>query len=395
MARHLRRLIFWTSIAVGALVLLALLAIAALWLFIDPNDYRSQIETRVSAALGRPVHLTGDLSWRLGRQIFIASEGGDIANAPGFGAEPLARWSNIRLGVAARPLFDRRVVIDRIEIDGLQLELQRNAAGEVNWALQLQQGEGDPAAQSVSVRIAGVELRNGAVRYRDAASGADWRATELEFAAQLPEDLSAPDREFREVKVAGLLAGGPVATAGVGVSLQATLIQLSPQRLNVPNFALQWSDATLSGAVMAQLAAEPDVTASFALQAPSLRTLLATAGITPPPMNDAATLGKLELSAGLHFARGAATVDNLAIALDDTRLTGTLSLPSLEPPALRFDLSADQVDMDRYMKPEDAPSEPFELPLGELKSLDAKGVLRIQQASFAGAAAKAVIIDVD
>lgn len=395
MARHRSRLIFWSLLGVASLLLLALLAFATLWWFIDPDDYRAQIEARATAAIGRPVRLTGALRWRLGRQIFIASEGGEIANAAGFGPEPLARWSGIRLGVAARPLLDKRVLIDRIEIDGLELLLQRDAQGEVNWALQLAEATGDAAGQSVTVRIAAAELRNGYVRYQDAASGADWRVSELQFTTQLPEDLAAANRTFREIDLSGRLAGGKLPAAGVAFAMQTGLLQWTPQLLQIPAFQLRWADATLGGGMAAQLGGEPDVTAQLELQAPSLRALLATAGVKPPPMADPSTLGTLQFSTALRYAQGAATLDPLTITLDDTRATGKLSLPALEPLSLRFDLAADRVDLDRYLEPDDIQSEPFELPLAELKALDAKGVLRIQQASVAGAAARAVTIDVD
>jgi AsmA protein len=395
MARHLRRLIFWFLLGVATLLLLALLAFAALWWFLDPDDYRAQIEARASAAIGRQVRLTGALRWQLGRQIFIASEGGEIANAAGFGPVPLARWSGIRMGVAARPLLDKRVLIDRIEIDGLELQLQRDAQGEVNWALQLAEATGDAATQSVTVRINAAELRNGYVHYQDAASGADWRVSTLQFTAQLPEDLAAADRTFRDIDLSGRLAGGPLPAAGVAFALQTGQLQWSPQLLQMPAFQLRWSDATLDGGVTARLGVEPEVTATLMLQAPSLRTLLATAGITPPPMADPSTLGALQFSTALQFVQGAATFDPLSIALDETKLTGKLSLPQLKPLSLRFDLAADRVDLDRYLEPDDVQSEPFELPLAQLKALDARGVLRIQQATVAGAAAKAVTIDVE
>ncbi len=395
MARHLRRLIFWSLLGVATLLLLALLAFAALWWFLDPDDYRAQIEARASAAIGRQVRLTGALRWQLGGQIFIASEGGEIANAAGFGPEPLARWSGIRLGVAARPLLDKRVLIDRIEIDGLELQLQRNAQGEVNWALQLAEATGDAATQAVTVRIAAVELRNAFVRYQDAASGADWRVSTLQIATQLPEDLAAQEKVFRDIDLSGRLAGGPLPAAGVPFAFQSGQLLWSPRQLQVPAFQLRWADATLGGGVTAQLGGETDVTATLELQAPSLRTLLATGGFTPPPMADPSTLGALQFSTALKFARGAATLDALSIALDDTNLAGKLSLPQLKPLSLRFDLTADRVDLDRYLEPDDVQSEPFELPLAQLKSLDARGVLRIQQATVAGAAARTVTIDVE
>jgi AsmA protein len=395
MARHIRRLTRWLLAGVATLVLLALCALAALWWFIDPDDYRSQIEARASAAIGRAVHLTGALHWQLGKQVYIASEGGDIANAAGFGPEPLARWSRLRLGVALRPLFDKRVLIDVIDIDGLQLRLARNAQGIDNWQFAFAAGSGKAAASPVTLRIGAVKLSNGDVRYQDAGTGDDWHLSELALQAQLPSDLVAADREFRGVNLAGRVAGGPLKPDGERFSARADSLRLSPGQLQVPAFELQWADAGLSGGIAAQLGAAPDVTTTFTLKAPSLRALLATAGVTPPPMADPTTLGRLQFSTALHYSGNAATFEELSIALDDTQLTGKVSLPRMDPLSLRFDLAADRVDMDRYLEPDDVKSEPFELPLARLKALDAKGVLRIRQATVAGAAARQVRIDVE
>ena len=66
----------------------------------------------------------------------IRSGGGSIGNPAGFGGSTdFARWNTLRLGVELLPLFDREVIVDRIEIDGLELNVQRHADGQGNWNL--------------------------------------------------------------------------------------------------------------------------------------------------------------------------------------------------------------------------------------------------------------------
>jgi AsmA protein len=394
MARHLRRLIPWLLSGIAALMLLAFGALAALWWFIDPDDYRAQIESRASNALGRQVHLTGVLRWQLGRQISIVSEGGEIANAAGFGEGPLARWSRIRFGLEARPLLKKRALIDRIDVDGLQLRLQRNAAGVVNWKFEGKGGPQESAAQPVMLRIADIALHDGAIQYQDAVTGVDWRVTGLEAGAKPPGNLMTTDRQFRAVKLAGRLWGKPLAAEGVAFAAEVADLRLSPQLLQIPAFALRWAEADLEGQLTAQLA-PPDVTAKLNLTAPSLRALLATANIVPPPMRDPDTLGPLRLAVQLHHAAGATTLKDLSVALDGTHLQGEVSVPRMKPIALRFSLTADRLDLDRYREPADVKADPLELPLAWLKQLDAKGMVHIQQATIAGAVAKEVRIDVE
>lgn len=395
MARNVRRLILWLLAGCAALLVLVALALAALWFFIDPNDYRSQIEVRAAAAIGRPLHLTGALHWQLGTRVFIVSDGGDVANAPGFGAEPLASWSKLRLGVALRPLFDRQVHIDRIEIDGLRLNLQRDAAGAVNWQLTAANRTAESDASPVALQVNAVALHDAVLRYQDAATSADWLASSVDFSADLPADLAAAAKQFRDVELAGRIAGGPLVAEGVPFALQLATVDFSPDRLVVPAFKGKWLDAEFSGGIDATLGAAPTAQGTLDLTAPSLRAVLASVRTTPPPMQDPTTLGALRFAASFQYSNGGAVLRNLAAKLDDTSLTGELSLPTFSPLAIRFDLAADRVAVDRYMEPADLQSEPFELPLAALKELDARGVLRIQQATLLGAAAKELRIDVE
>jgi len=43
------------------------------------------------------------------------------------------------------------------------------------------------------------------------------------------------------------------------------------------------------------------------------------------------------------------------------------------------------MDLDRYLKPEDAPSEPFVFPVAALKALRAEGTLEIDEGVLGGA----------
>lgn len=402
MARQHRRLIYWF---LGTLAALIVTAMVAVWWFIDPERLRVRIEAEATAALGRSVRLHAPLHFKPGWRIAIAGGAGEVGNAPGFGTEPLARWTGVELGIALRPLLRREVQVDRVVVDGLVLDLQRDAAGRVNWELPgLQAADGDPggadpanaqAGEAGSFSIDAVALRAAAVRFRDATTGADWRVQQLDLAVELPADLAASPLQFGDVVLAARLSGGPLPAAGVPLQIEAPLVELALPAVSLPRFAVQWAEARIEGSVDAVAGDVPAVNGHIKARAPSLRALLASAGITPPPMNDPGTLGAFSLETTLRYAEGAAGLTALTLQLDETRLTGSASLPSLSPLALRFDLAADRMDVDRYLAPDAPDDEPFELPLAQLQALDAKGVLRIDAATVAGAAAKQVRIDVE
>jgi uncharacterized protein involved in outer membrane biogenesis len=194
MARYRRRLIRRLLWAVAALLAVAVGTVVALLWFIDPDVHRSRIEREASQILGRPVHLT-HLRWHIGRRIAIESGPGRIDNSADFGAEPMARWQRLRFDVALRPLLQRRVLIDRVVIEELHLDLQRNVSGAVNWQLPASSA---PAGQTeFAFEVGQVEWQQGSVRYRDARSGADWRVGSVRLQVSLPAKVSAQEALLR------------------------------------------------------------------------------------------------------------------------------------------------------------------------------------------------------
>jgi AsmA protein len=394
MARHTRRLILWI---IGSLLALALLAVLGLIVFVyrvDPDIFRGRIEATASQALGRSVRLTGALRWRLGAHIAIESQGGEIANAPGFDG-PFAAWRALRLDVAARPLLDRELHIGRVQIDGLSLRLQRDAAGRGNWSMAARPAAGD--SSQIRFRIGSLALRDASVQFSDAASGQAWQLESMNFETGLPADWQAPLLNFTDLSLRAKAGGAPLAAGGVELTLSVPALSLAPgpTTLSVPAWKLRWDEARISGSVQAQGGAAPTAQGNVTVQSDSLRHLLSTVAIDLPPTRDPKAYGALNAATRWNYRDGGAVLEGLDAALDDTRVQGSVTLPRLSPLSLRFDLAADRIDADRYLEPADAKSEPFELPLAMLKALDASGVLRIHEARVAGSAAKEVPIDVD
>jgi AsmA protein len=405
-----RRVLKWLFLAAAAVLLLVALAVVALLLFVSPDRYKRNVEASLRDSLGREVQLQGALQWHLGRQISIDSADGRIANLPGFSDQPLARWQRLRFSLAAAPLLqNREIIVDRIEIDGLQLRLERNAQGQPNWQLGSSIAKDAPADNGAqrgdqgSAHIGAVALTHADLRYQDAASKADWQFLDANIVATLPEDLNAKTLTFRDLDVQGRLKGGPLMADGVALGLQLPSAQFASiadgkagaATLTVPSWKLRWSEAEASGDLNLQTGDALSAAGKLSLTAPSLRDLLTTVKINAPLTRDAKVLGALRFSGGWKYKDGAAAVADLDMQLDASHVTGKVDVPRLSPISLRFDLAIDQLNADRYLDPPEVKSKPFELPLAQLKTLDAKGVLRIQKLTVAGANADGVRIDVD
>lgn len=116
-------------------ILLALLIVVALAvpLFLDADQFRPLLQTKLSAALGRQVTL-GNLKLSLFSGSVTASDL-SIADDPQFSKSPFLRASSLGAGVEMMPLiFSRKLNVTGVTIDRPQIDLVQNAQGVWNFS---------------------------------------------------------------------------------------------------------------------------------------------------------------------------------------------------------------------------------------------------------------------
>jgi AsmA protein len=408
------------GLAAGGLVGLVILALVAAWLFIDPNDYKDRIAAGVKSSTGRELAMPGDLKLSLFPWLALELGPATLGNPAGFDGEPFATVQHAALRVRLLPLLRRELQIGRIEIDGLDLRLQQNAAGRGNWDFST---PGDDAAATPAgtgtapkLELAGVSVRNSRVGFEELVAGglevdvgevSPGRPIALKLATSLvtapgaaPLPLRAaldvtPDTAAQRFAIAGLaldgtLPGSDGAPAVAWKFAAPTLdLDLAAQTLAAPAFTAQYAAAQVGGSLSgARIIDAPELRGEFTLQPVDLRELLRQIGIAPPVTRDAKVLAKLAAKGRFGYANGSARTEGLDVQLDDSQLTGSFG-SNLATGALTFDLALDRIDLDRYLPPptsaaKTAKKEPFELPVDALKPLKARGQLTLGQARFSG-----------
>ncbi len=151
------RLVQWSLWLLLGVALLLALAVAALHWWIVPriNDFRPQVESRLSTALGLPVRIDQlQADGGSGLVPDFAVQGIHIQQADGADALTL---NKVHLALSVRSLL--RLRVDQITIDAPQLQVQRAADG--------------------SLRIAGIALP--ASTNANSTSGADWIFSQREL----------------------------------------------------------------------------------------------------------------------------------------------------------------------------------------------------------------------
>jgi len=428
---------------VGALIALLALAAIALPLIIDPNNYKGRITGAVGEETGRELTIGGDIGLTLFPWLGLELQDVTLANAKGFGDQPFAHFDEVEARIRVLPLlFDRRVEVGRVLVDGLVLNLAKAADGTNNWAdLAEPKDEADkpaappseaPAGEPLTFSVGSVEIKNATFSYADAASGAAYKIENLNVTTGKVEPGEPLDVTL------GFLANAtqPQVTADVKLALTvladtaAKVYELQKMQLElvtsgptIPGGKQEMKaratarydqgkgSFTLADAVVeagglnltanAQgegLGTEtPKLTGKLATNTFSPRVVAQGFGVVLPPSADASVLSQASFAADIGGDPQNVRLGNLTLKLDQTTATGFVDVKNLADPAIEFALKADKLDADRYLPPpadgkaakkEEQPANQGsgEIPIDALDKLDVRGTAELAALTLKGVA---------
>lgn len=155
----------------GGLIALVAVALVAVLIFVDPNDFRDDIERLVERQTGRELTLTGDLKLSVFPWIALEIGAASLGDAPGFGDEPFVSIEEARVGAKLLPLLRGKMEIGEVRLVGARIRLITDEQGRNNWddlgAQEEAQTESGEDATSELPTIAGLEIRDAAVTIED------------------------------------------------------------------------------------------------------------------------------------------------------------------------------------------------------------------------------------
>ena len=371
---------------VGAIIAFLLLGLLAVWLLVNPNDYKGRIATAVKESTGRDLVLKGDIKLSLFPWVALELGPASLGNPPGFDAEPFLAFNRAAVRVKLFPLLAKRLEMDRVALDGLDLRLRKNAQGTGNWENFGQTRKPEAQADALSgpaPQLAGIRVTNGRVSYQGilvekfnletgAFGGQAVTPVSISFDANraVPDesvtvsakfDLST-DLQNKRLRLMALNLSGLLARPGAGspahweLTAPAVETDLRAQTLAVPAFAMSFASARLTGKLQGtKILNDLRVTGALTLAPLLLREFAPRLSFTLPKTSDPKVLS--QLSAGSDFSYGASGIrlEHLQAQLDDTHLKGSLAMVA-EPRAVKFDLGVDTINLDRYLSPDKGPA---------------------------------------
>lgn len=176
----------WAKAVAAVVVVLALVAAAAPFVLrklLPPEKVRALVVSNARKALHRDVKLEG-VSYGLIQGLTL--EGLSVSEAPDFSAGTFLELRRFHLRLSLMALLRRRIVVDRVDADGLKLSIVKKKDGLYNFSDLLQSsgapapGGGAPAGAGPAAQAGGAafalavrsaSVSGGSVSYADRATG--------------------------------------------------------------------------------------------------------------------------------------------------------------------------------------------------------------------------------
>src|SRR5882672_106882 len=425
----MRRTLKLIGIIAGAVIVLFIAALVAVGMLFDPNDHKDEIVAAAEHATGRKLTLDGDLELAVFPSIRIAVGSASIANAQGFGSAPMAKIGSAELKVALLPLLTRRIEISEARLHGLELNLARDARGRNNWqdlggassaqAPAAQSGGG--AAQGLDLGVGAIEIADARVTWNDAATKSHWELTsfgltangfgsgkkfplKIRFSlagadvkvavdASTQATLALADNAYKleqlDVKIDGSGAAWPGGSSKATLEVDSLAANLGKESLELNGLTLDVLGITVAGSLTGQkLLSDLSLSGAVDIREFDPRNVLGAFKVELETA-DSAVLHRASAKANLLYTSSQLGLRDMQLKLDDSTLTGRVGL---EGDKLAYNLSVDDINVDRYLPPSSDSSAPadegsldeVDLPLEVLRKLDAAGELKFGKAKFSG-----------
>ena len=307
-------------IALGFVALLPVAAAGALALLADSDALKRRLTDAARRATGREMVVAGPVGFTWSLTPAVSLQGVSLANPPGMSRAAMATLARVEAQVALLPLLSRRVEIRGVTLVEPDILLERDAAGQPNWAFP--RPEAPPSTTPAAAQSGpGMRLSVDAIRVRGGRVG--WRLADGTVNVLIPELAAVAAGPGGPVALTGTLAVGGTALAVRGTT--------GPLAGGVEPWPVQLA---LTGAGVRAAAEGALAPAALALsaEAADLAALPPVLGRALPALRDVRLSARLT-EAGLVDAKGQAGAFDAGAWAPGLRVTGiSVAAPAMAQP---------------------------------------------------------------
>ena len=428
----------WIGLSFAGILLLLVIAVAITLATIDVNQYKREIEDTVKQQTGRSLLIDGDIEISFFPWLGFSVGKVSLSNAPGFKPDQFAGVDRVNVKLKVWPLLTGDIHLAAIELDGLIARLQRRANGVSNWddlttastanqqaPSEVKEKKDKPSEQPLAALvIGGINISNTNIYWQDQQGGVDLALSDfhltsdeitpgeffhIESRFQVTEkgqnihaniqwdtdamlDLENALYQLRDLQLSIVAEGDALPVNPLPVKLAASVkADLKQETVSIDELSLDLMSMVAKARVqISQLLSKPVIEGDLHIEDFSPRELLAELALPEITTSDATVLNHSSVSLAFKATPDRADVQKISLKLDDSTISGELSLIDIKRQAVRFDLSVDNIDVDRYLPPakestatesKDKPvasagnsdDAPIALPVELMRSLDIAG----------------------
>jgi len=387
------------------LLLLIVLAVAALLITFDANNYKDQIIEQAELQTGREFKIDGDIELSVFPWIGLKVEQVMLGNAQGFSDRPFVEIAQLDVKVMMLPLLKKEVQVDKIRLHGLVVSLEVDEQGKNNWSdLSKSAAEDGTKQENVDTKtdvseksteggnevlaglaVNGIEFVEASFRWSDAQTNTLASISDLsletsaisfnelinvEFNAHIvsnqPEvdakislqtkvkfnkDLNVFDIDGLELNVQTLMQSVSKELITLDFKTNAH-VDLKQQTANLNSLEVGVPGAILSANLdISQLNSEPKITGSIATRDINPRVLAEKFQIELPPMANENSLSRVSIQSNIKANPSSVSLDEFKINLDQTQITGWVHVLDIAQPKVEYALKMSAINLDDYMAP--------------------------------------------
>ncbi len=174
-------------LGLGVLGIIAIGAVAITLAYIDPNDYKDTIASKVKAETGRDLRIDGNIGLTFYPWLGLDIEGVSLSNAKGFGDAPFLQTKTIKARAKLLPLLRKQLEMDTLVLHGATINLAKNAKGVTNWDDLVgpsaeDSGGSDQAMPLAALVLGGIDIKDANIHWHDMQQEVEYKITNANIA---------------------------------------------------------------------------------------------------------------------------------------------------------------------------------------------------------------------
>ncbi|RDL43363.1 AsmA family protein [Marinomonas piezotolerans] len=396
------------GILLAAIVVAATLAVVYVIAFVDPNQFKGELQKVAKEKANVTLRMDGDISWSFYPRLGLSLENIGVA----LGNDPeLLSFSKAEFGVAVMPLFERRIEVDTVRLVDLKADLNVDEQGKANWLVEaptaetnnLKSSESNTQAATNSdavendsdagftipdIALDELSIVNAQINYADARAdmkanivsdvtfndvkldqswpmrmkatlsqstldGSNPIKANVEFGANFTLFAERQAVSFENVTLKSDVEGDflPVSPLLSTLTISQFDFDLPQENAALDGFALQTMGLNVTGQVQAyQILTAPEFSVVADIAEFSPKELLGKLNVSLPEMADESVMASASLNLAAKGSLDSVKIQPISVKFDDTTLEAN-ALLNLTPLSWDVTVAGANLDVDRYLPP--------------------------------------------